>query len=149
LLEATSKWLEDDQVLSIEAEISELGDPVARLATGVLLWLKKAQSDPAWRAFTARVRQHGRLVERQLTGDLRAGLRSGAFSFPSLQAARDLVAGTLREAMIRMTEGRVPKTYAADVARVVPRGLGLEPRRVETILARPLPKMRRTPRTVA
>ena len=149
MLEATSKWLEDDQVLSIEAEISELGDPVARLATGVLLWLKKAQSDPAWRAFTARVRQHGRLVERQLTGDLRAGLRSGAFSFPSLQAARDLVAGTLREAMIRMTEGRVPKTYAADVARVVPRGLGLEPRRVETILARPLPKMRRTPRTVA
>ena len=148
LLEATSKWLEDDLIMSIEAAMEELNDPVERLTTGVLLWMKKAESDPAWCAFVVRVRHHGRLVERQLAGDLRAGLRAGDFSFPSLPVARDLVIGTMREAMSRMTQERVPKTHAEDVARVVLQGLGLDSRMVERALSRPLPKIRRLARSI-
>ena len=73
LLEATAKWLQDDLIVSIEAEIGSLGDPVERLSSGIQLWLRKARTDDAWCAFSVRVRRHGALVEQQLGADLKAG----------------------------------------------------------------------------
>ena len=48
LLGATSKWLGDDAVRSIEAAIGESKDPVHRLADGIRLWMKKSEADPEW-----------------------------------------------------------------------------------------------------
>ncbi len=143
LLEATSKWLEDDMIVSIETEIGPMKDPVDRLSTGVRLWLQRAAGDPAWCSFVVRNRRRSTLVEEQLAGDLRGGRRKGAFAFPQVDVARDMVVGTLLEAMSRMSEGRVPVTYVNDVARIVLRGLGLGDAATEAALSRPLPALRR------
>lgn len=149
LLTATSKSLEDDLIRSIEAEIGKLKDPVERLATGIRIWLARSQADPAWCAFIVRSRNRGRLVERQVTTDLRRALRAGTLSFPTLEVARDLAIGTTLEAMVRIMSGPVARTYADDVVRVVLRGLGLSERSITQALSLPVPEMRRPARALS
>lgn len=149
LLVAVSRSLEDDLMVSIQAEIGTLQDPVERLATGVRLWLRWARTDPVWCAFIVRSRFRGPLVERQLTADLRDGRRAGSFEFPSIGIARDLVVGTILEAMHRTMTAPVSMAYPDGVARVILRGLGLEAHTISRLLARPLPKLRRPVRTLS
>jgi AcrR family transcriptional regulator len=138
LLQAASRRLEDELILAIEMEMSALTDPVQRLTMGIRLWMKKARSDPEWCSFTVRNRRHGALVERQLTRDLRAGLRAGAFSFQDVQVARDLVVGTIREAMGRMMDGGSSATHIDDVAAMILRALGLREHTITRALKMPL-----------
>lgn len=145
LLTATTRWLEDDLILSIVAEMADLVDPLERLTLGVRLWLKKAAEEPAWCDFVVRVGQHGQLVERELNQDLRNGLAAGVFSCPSLGAAHDLVVGTIVEAMRRLADPSTPRSHADDVARTILRGLGLNSRAVERAMRRPMPELRRPP----
>jgi AcrR family transcriptional regulator len=143
LLAATTVWLEEDLMLSIERELDGLTDPVDRLTLGVRLWLRKAEIDPVWCAFVAKAVTHGEVVEDTLRSDLRNGARAGVFVFDSVQAARDLVVGTLHEAMRRMSTSRVPATFTDEVARLVFRGLGVPSRRIQAALRRPIPPFRR------
>jgi AcrR family transcriptional regulator len=144
LLAATTAWLEEDLMLSIERELDGLTDPADRLTLGVRLWLRKAEIDPVWCAFVAKAVTHGDVVEETLRRDLRNGARAGVFAFNSLQAARDLVVGTLHEAMRRMSASQVPASFTHEIARLVFRGLGMPPRRVQAALRRPIPIFRRT-----
>lgn len=148
LFEATSKWLEEDMIVSIEAEIGRTKDPVERLTSGVRLWLVRASSDSAWCSFVVRNRRRSPLVESQLTGDIRDGRRKGAFSFPSVEVARDMAVGTVLEAMTRMMQERVPRTYIDDVTRTILRGLGLPDAAIEVAISRPVPALRRPVQTV-
>jgi AcrR family transcriptional regulator len=144
LREAASKWLEDQLMLAIEGEIGALEDPVKRLATGVRLWLRWAQSDRTGCGFVVNSRFRGPLVEEILTADLRGGRRAGGFRFRSVEAARDLVVGTILEAMHRMLTARVSKSYPEDVARLILRGLGLDERAIDGLLALPAPELPRS-----
>lgn len=148
LFEAASRSLEDDLMVSIETELAALTDPVDRLATGVRLWMKKAESDREWCAFVAQNDRRGENVEQSVLRDLADGRAAGAFRFSSIEAARDLLVGTLREAMVRLARGPVPPGHADDVARIVLAGLGLEPRAIEMQMKRGLPPMRRPARTI-
>lgn len=143
LLAATTAWLEEDLMLSIERELDGLTDPVDRLTLGVRLWLRKAQIDPVWCAFVAKAVTHGEAVEETLRRDLRDGARAGVLVFDSVQAARDLVVGTLHEAMRRMSASPVPANFADEIAGLVFRGLGMPLRRVQAALRRPIPAFRR------
>ena len=136
LLEAVSHAMDDSASAAIESDMAGKTDPLDRIATGVLLWLGKAASDPLWCSFVVRVRRRGKAVERQLTADLRRGMRAGVLSVASVAVGRDLVVGTILEAMHRMARGRVPKTYPMAVARAILHGLGAERRRVERCLLR-------------
>ncbi len=149
LLAATTKWLEDDLMVSIETEIAHITDPVERLTSGVRMWLNKAKSEPEWCAFIVRVRWRGPLVEHQLTTDLKAGMRSGQFDIPGVDAARDLVVGTILEAMRRIVDDRPARSFDQQVTRVILRGLGLDPQAIARQLARPVPTMRRPSRSLA
>ena len=124
---------------SIEAVIGDFDDPVRRAATGMRLWLHLSRQDPVFCAFVVRSRFRGAAVERTLALDLGAGLRSGNFTAPSIELARDLVVGTIREAQARMMDVRVPATYPDDVVRLILRALLVEERRIDTLLAAPLP----------
>ena len=148
LLQAASKWLEDDLIVSIVGAMSTVKDPGERLCTGVRLWLRKARADRVWCAFVVRQQLRGALVEREVTRDLRAGLRSRAFAAPSLPVARDLVIGTALEAMVRMSVARVPSAYVAGVVRVILRGLGLKEAAIAKALSRSLPPMPRRSRVL-
>jgi AcrR family transcriptional regulator len=148
VLQAAAQSLEDDLMISIERELSTLDDPRERLTTGVRLWMRKARTDLAWCAFAARYRYHGELVEMTVTSDLREGEKLGKFRFPSVEIARDLLIGTIREAMGRMADTPVKASYADEIAAVVLRGLGVEEAWIRKALAKPAPKLRRMPQTV-
>ncbi|HEX5123595.1 MAG TPA: TetR/AcrR family transcriptional regulator [Rhodanobacteraceae bacterium] len=148
VLQAAAQALEDDLMVSIEHELAALDDPLARLTTGVRLWMRKARTDLAWCGFVARYRYHGALVETTVTNDLREGRKLGKFTFPSVAAARDLLIGTIREAMGRMADGPVSAGYADEIAAVVLRGLGVDEGWIRSALAKPVPAMRRASQTV-
>lgn len=148
LLEATTKWLGDDLMESIEGEIGGLTDPITRLTTGLRLWLRVAENDPLWCAFTVRASDVGGLVKEKLGGDLRNGRRRGLLNFASLDSAYDLVVGTVRESMRRLATRRARRNHDVEVVRIILRGLGLDPATTEQALARPLPRLRREPRGI-
>ncbi len=102
LLEATSHVLEDALIESISIELNRLEDPLDRLATGIRLWLRKAQEDAVWCRFTVRVRRRASRVEQELGNDLRNAMRTGLIRTVDAKVARDLVVGTILEAMNRM-----------------------------------------------
>jgi len=139
LLEAVTKTLEDSVMSSTLAAMSHIDDPVLRLATGVRIWLRWAQSDVTGCGFVVRSRFRGPLVEQQVAADLRGGLEAGRFRFPSVEIARDLVVGTILEAMHRMMTSKVPGTFVDDVASQILQGVGVERRGIARIMARPLP----------
>lgn len=145
LLTATSRWLEDALIDGIEAVIGEFDDPVRRAATGMRLWLHLSRQDPVFCAFVVRSRFRGAAVERALALDLGAGLRSGRMAAPSIELARDLVVGTIREAQARMMEARVPATYPDEVVRLILRALRVDQRRTDALLAAPVPSKFRAP----
>lgn len=143
LLEATSHVLEDALIESINVELERLENPLERLATGIRLWLRKAQEDAVWCRFTVRVRRRAMGVERELGNDLRNAMRAGLIRTVDVQVARDLVVGTILEAMNRMINDTVAATYAQNVAQSILLGLGADRRRAKTLSA---PTVRNRPR---
>jgi hypothetical protein len=112
------------------------------------LWLRWAQSDPNWCGFVVRSRFRGAMVERTMKVDLLSGREAGAYKFASVAAARDLVVGTVLEAMHRILTTRAGRTYPDQVARQVLQALGLGQRAITRVLARPLPAHSRPARTL-
>lgn len=141
LLEATSHVLEDALIESISIELNRLEDPLDRLATGIHLWLRKAQEDAVWCRFTVRVRRRASRVEQELGNDLRNAMRAGLIRTVDAKVARDLVVGTILEAMNRMINDRVAPSYTQHVAHSILLGLGADKRRAKT-LAKPTPRSR-------
>jgi AcrR family transcriptional regulator len=146
LLTATSNWLEDDLMAAIDTVNGRFEDPVQRLATGIRLWLHLSRGDAVFCAFLVRSRFRGRIVERHLARDLGGGLESGRLVAPSLDIARDLVVGAVREAQVRMMGARVPPSYPEDVAKLILRALRVDERRIHGLLQAPLPDVARPPR---
>lgn len=135
LLEATSHSLEDALIESIKTELDRLENPLERLATGIRLWLRKAQEDPAWCRFIVRVRRRAMGVESELGNDLRDAMRVGLIRTADVRVARDLVVGTVLEAMNRMINDGVAASYTQDVALSILLGLGADRRRAKTLAA--------------
>jgi AcrR family transcriptional regulator len=146
LLTATSNWLENDLMVVIDSVNRSFEDPVRRLATGIRLWLHLSRGDAVFCAFLVRSRFRGRTVERHLARDLGEGLQSGLLAAPSIQLARDLVVGAVREAQVRMMGVRVPRTYPEDVARLILRALRVDERKIDGLLETPLPQVPKPPR---
>ncbi|TDR77863.1 TetR/AcrR family transcriptional regulator [Paludibacterium purpuratum] len=149
LLQATLVWLGADLIASIEHEIGTLNDPLLRLATGVRLWLGRAQYDPTWAAFIARPEFLDALpfesVFAPVMDDLQTGRQSGLFHFPNERAALSLLTGTLIIAMRAYLQDKPYPEYADDIARIILQGLGVAPGHIATALAQPLPTLRRAP----
>jgi AcrR family transcriptional regulator len=149
LLQATLTWLSADLIASIEHEIGAMNDPLLRLATGVRLWLGRAQCDSTWAAFVARPEFLDTLpfesVFAPVMNDLQAGRQSGLFHFPNERAALSLLTGTLLIAMRAYFCGKPYPGHADDIARIILQGLGVVPERISEALAQPLPSLRRTP----
>ena len=145
LLEATSNWLSEDMQNAIHGEVVDIPDPVERHCTGLRLWMRRAELEPAWCAFVARIW----ITESPLAArDLRAGIKSGGFKTPSLRSAEDLSMGTVRQAMLRMLREPNLKGYGEVVVRHVMLGLGAKPEKVAQLMAKPLPELHQKPHAV-
>lgn len=103
LLKATSDWLSDDVMDSIEIEVKEIQEPALRLGVGIRYWLMKANTDPDWCKFVSNVwigDWHERVIPPKR--DLELAINSGELGCNSLECSWDLTLGTIRQAMIRM-----------------------------------------------
>ena len=139
LLDATSKWTTRELIETIEAALEGIEGPALRFGLGLRLFFAKAQADPVWSRFVARVWKLGGV---ELPGrDLEQGLRLGVFRAPSAEAARDLLFGGVREALLRFGSGRTPAAYAADMTELCLQALGTDSRRIAAVLKHELPSL--------
>jgi AcrR family transcriptional regulator len=138
LLTATSEWTTRLAVTAIEQAMTGLEGPTLRLGVGLRLFLGRAQQDPVWSRFVARVWKL-RGLELPLR-DLE-GLRLGHFRVSSREAAHDLIFGGVRQALTRIGAGRVPAPYGDSVTEVALQALRADPRRIAAALAHELPSV--------
>lgn len=151
LLEATSTWLTDDLVESIEPEINSIEDPVLRHSTGLRLWMKKAETDDAWCGFVATFWFHGGFGRKEPLSDIKAGIKSGDFICSDSNVAFDMVMGTMRQGMTRLMENpnlRGRKGYGDKIVGIILQGLGVSQAKIDEVLKYPLPELRRPTRSV-
>ncbi len=139
LLLATSEWTTRELVQSIEDAMAGIEGPTLRLGVGLRLFFARAQRDPVWCRFVARVWKVGGL-ELPLR-DLDAGIRAGQFRVPGRDAAHDLLLGGIREALRRIGEGRATPSFGDQMAEMCLQALRAEPRRVAAALAHELPEL--------
>lgn len=138
LLQQASRRLVDDLVSgTIEPQLHRITDPVERYSLGVRLFLRLAQADPQWCCFVSRMWNLGLI--RQPMRDIEHGMHSRMFHVPSLDAARDVQMGTLREALQRFALGETRTDYSEQIAAVSLRALGVEPARIAELMRVPLP----------
>jgi AcrR family transcriptional regulator len=146
LLHATSEWTTREVVTAIEHALAGLTGPTLRLGVGLRLFLARAQRDPVWCRFVARVWKVGGL--ELPTRDVEEGIRLGHFRVPGFAAARDVLFGGIREALQRIGEGPVPPSFGDQVTEVCLRALHADARRIAAALAHELPEGPAQPRRV-
>ncbi len=137
LLKASSNWLSEDLMAAIERRVRSLKDPAARFGVGIRLWMRWAQANPSWSLFIARVWHVGQLD--QPVRDIREGIRKKIFFVPDLDVAWDVVRGSIRQAMFRIGEGNVRKSYGDSVVEMCLQALGLEKESTREIMGIELP----------
>lgn len=145
LLVATSTWLTDDLVQSIESEVLQINDPVVRHGVGLRLWLRKARTDLIWCRFIARTWFQGGYALNAPLRDIREALEAGDVSCPSAECAWDMTLGTVRQAMIRMLQepAFATEVYANQIVGTILTGIGASPEKRQAALECELPEMRR------
>ncbi len=139
LLEATSEWTTREVVESIESAIEDLDGPVLRLGIGLRLFFAKAQSDQVWCRFVARVWKLGGI--EMPASDIADGIASGVFRAPSAQAARDLLFGGIREALMHIGTGKAAPDYGAQMTELYLQALGTDARRIAAMMKHELPQL--------
>jgi AcrR family transcriptional regulator len=139
LLAATSVWTTRENIEIIETAVDGLEGPTLRLGVGLRLFFARAKADPVWCRFVARVWKLGGV---ELPGrDLEQGLRLGVFRAPSSEAARDLLFGGVREALLRLGNGKAPAAYGAQMTALLLQALGTDVRRIAAVMSHELPTL--------
>jgi AcrR family transcriptional regulator len=138
LLVAASNATEDALMAVVWPRVMQETRPERRLAVGVRLWLGRARVDPVLCAFVVRNRIRTHFVESELARDIGDGILTGSLRVTSIEAGRDLLVGAVREAMSRIMSEQLGPAYGDGVARAILRGLGVDARSIERLLALPL-----------
>jgi AcrR family transcriptional regulator len=139
LLNATSAWTTRTTIESIEAALDGLEDPVLRFGVGHRLFFARAQSDPVWCRFVARV---WKVAGNELPlRDIGAGLRTGVFRAPSATVAHDLVLGAIRQALLHIGSGTARRDYGAQMTVLLLQTLGTDARRIAAAMQHALPSI--------
>jgi AcrR family transcriptional regulator len=139
LLLATSEWTTRELVQAIEDAMAGIEGPTLRLGVGLRLFFARAQRNPVWCRFVARMWKLGGL-ELPLR-DVDAGIRLGHFRVPGREAAHDLLLGGIRQALLRIGESRAPKAFGEQMTEICLHALGADPRRIAAVVAHELPKL--------
>ncbi|MEM9455577.1 MAG: TetR/AcrR family transcriptional regulator [Myxococcota bacterium] len=137
LLEATSEWTTRELIHTIEHALEGIEGPAIRFGIGLRLFFAKAQADRTWSRFVGRVWSMGGLEFPQR--DLEEGIRTGVVSTPSPVVTGDLLQGGVRQALVRIGSERVPASYGDEMAELCLRVLGVDRRRIATVMKHELP----------
>jgi AcrR family transcriptional regulator len=139
LLAATSKWTTRELVDTIERALEGVEGPALRLGVGLRLFFARAETDPVWCGFVARVWKLGGL-ELPLR-DLDEGLRLGVFHAPGRYAAQDVVFGAVREALSRIGRGDAPPDFGTQIAELCLQAIRTDARRIAAVTRYELPAL--------
>jgi AcrR family transcriptional regulator len=139
LLAATSEWMTRELIETIEIALANIEGPALRFGVGLRLFLGKAHADPVWCRFVARVWKLGGI--ELPARDLAAALEQELFHAPSLEAARDLLFGGLREALLRMGTERMAQEYPAQMTEMCLQALGAPRRLIAAVMSHALPRL--------
>lgn len=153
LLTATATWLTDDVIQSIENETAAFRDAVTRHGMGMRYWMRKAEEDAPWCGFVTAVWFRGGFAQGAPMRNVRLAMKSGAIRCSSVEAGYDLSMGTMRQAMIRLSQEpqgqRARRGYGDEVVRTILVGLSVDDAVIDSIMSRPVPHMKRPTRTLA
>jgi hypothetical protein len=132
-----------DEIVETYARVA---DPAERVSIGSRRFIRQARNEPRWAAGLLRVwsSSPGPLT-RMLGPDfasLRAGRRSGRFTYDREDAAADLLVGSVAAAMLRVINDRVDERHDTAVASLIRRGIGISTSEADV-------RSRRTPRFLA
>ncbi|HEY6559906.1 MAG TPA: TetR/AcrR family transcriptional regulator [Polyangiaceae bacterium] len=139
LLAATSEWTTRELIETIESALEGIEGPALRFGVGLRLFFSKAQADAVWCRFVARVWKLGG-VELPAR-DLELGLRLGVFRAPSGPAARDLLFGGVREALLRIGTEKTAPAYGAHMTQLCLQALGTDRRLIAAVVKHELPSL--------
>jgi AcrR family transcriptional regulator len=139
LLAATSEWTTREIIETIETALEGIEGAALRFGVGLRLFFGWAKTDPVWCRFVARVWKLGGL--ELPARDLEEGVRLGIFRAPSAAAAQDLLFGSLREALLRLGNGRAPAGYGDEMTELCLQALGADPRRIAAVMKYELPPL--------
>src|SRR5579859_3688094 len=109
--------------------LEESGDGLARLTTGIELFLLRVIIDPFWSAFIARADYLGRetALRRAVAIDLSRADVEGRISIENVSAASTLVVGALTHAIHDLTHGvDDQRAYIEALTVLILRGLGVQ-----------------------
>jgi AcrR family transcriptional regulator len=128
---------------------SAIGDPVERIASGSLAFIRQAQQDPAWGGLAARgvwaFPTVASAARKQLGADLRLAGSQGRLTLISAEVGFDIVIGVVLQAMRSASERRLsPSDVSAAVSGIL-RGLGVAADEADRIVRR-LPEPPRPPK---
>jgi AcrR family transcriptional regulator len=145
LLAATSEWTTRELIETIQGALEGVEGPALRFGIGLRLFFAKAQADPVWSRFVARVWKLGGI--ELPARDLQEGLRLGVFRAPGAAAARDLLFGGVREALLRIGSERTPgAAYGTQMTELCLQALGTDSRRITAVMKHELPPLPRLER---
>lgn len=145
LLDAVTAELSDVVVGTVETHVLAFDDPIERVVVGCLSYMQIAVDHPAWGRFitqtAARGKASGKLVDQYLPRDLEQARELGKIDFPSVRAARDLILGSIRQAIESVLSGTAPENHQRDVMLLTLIALGVKMTTAKKLCASPLPKL--------
>jgi AcrR family transcriptional regulator len=129
-----------DEIVESYARVA---DPAERVSIGSRRFILQARNEPTWAAGLLRVWSSTPDLLTRMLGpvfaSLRAGRRSGRFTYSREDAAADLLVGPVAAAMLRVIDDRVDERHDTAVASLILRGIGISAGEADAIVRRPLP----------
>lgn len=132
---ALGAQLADEMVAAIASLYDVLEDPIQRSATGFQLYLCRAKIEPKWGEFLthlSHLRPENRLVI-QIEGDLRRGIKAGAYDVRSIDVGVRLIIGATIEGIRGIVEGAGSRSYIETLTGMMLRALGVPPRAADAV----------------
>ncbi len=146
VLAAVAEQLAVDLCERISASHAQVADGAERMAIGNRRYIGLAVEQPERARLVLAVAAAaspglvGR-IDRYMEADLRLGMAQKRFSVSRIRSAKDMIGGTVLQAMRRAVDGPVPRSYPSEIAAFVLRALGMPGPAADEVARRPLPPM--------
>jgi AcrR family transcriptional regulator len=143
ILSAAAAYLADTLDAEILPLFEDIEDPARRIAIAIRKFIDMSAHRPDWGGLLVRMiplagGPVSAEMRRGVLYDLRTGLRSGRFRFPSMQAAVALSMGTITLAIRATINESTPPAFPVMIATMILQGLGMSPSEAARVAAKPL-----------
>jgi AcrR family transcriptional regulator len=145
LLSASAAFVAD----AVDAEIlplfADIEDPARRIAIAIRKFIEMSARRPDWGGLLVHMiplagGPVSAEMRRGVLYDLKSGLKSGRFHFPSMQAAVALSMGTITLGIRATLKESTPAGFGAMIATMILQGLGMSPSEAARVAGKPIPE---------